>query len=216
MKSPILHLGIILVITISCSQEKKNTLKEEIKEIVSEFRHSEYHDFQPYFTANLATIIIDSTTAITMRCKDGRIKEESYFGKFTDDGIQIARKTFRFCKKHSIFSITNYPQFSIIETNLCDSTYAAIKRLNPNYIDPDAALYQVKNPYNAPYKYSIVILKRGSKLEEINQLEDKKLIPFQEGVYLYRSFINWDIDKFDLYECNDKALLKQLISKTNP
>ncbi|WP_430403089.1 hypothetical protein [Fluviicola sp.] len=216
MKSPILLLGIILIMTISCSHEKKNTSKEEIRQIVSEFRHSEYYSFLPYFSANLATIIIDSTAAITMRCKDGRIKEEPYFGKCSDDEIQIARKTFRFCKKHTIFSIINYPQFSIIETNLWDSTYAEIKRSNPDYIDPDAALYDVKNPYEAPYKYSIVLLNKECKLKEINQLKDEKLIPFQDGVYLYRSFIHWDIDQFDLYKCNDKTLLKKLILKTNP
>lgn len=206
VKIPIVRIQILILIIIgimisSCTREKKYKSEETLKKIVTEFKTSKYYSFEPYFRANLSTIVIDSTAAITIRCINNEIKEQQLFGKFNVDEIRIAKKTFNFCKKHNIYAINYYTQFSEIETNIYDSTFTEIKLLNPNYTDTDIAFYHVKDLEKAPYKFSVILLNKGVKIEEINSLKDKKLIPFERGVYLCRSFKNWDIDKFELLEC---------------
>lgn len=194
--------GVISVVLLSCGQNQKNNVRNQIQNIVSDFQNHTYYSFAPYFKAGMSTILIDSTKSLRLRCLDNTVKKEKLFGELNSEEVLNAKSTFDFCKKHEIFGIARYKKFSVIETNLWDSTYTQLIEANSNYNDPELALYAVKNLKTANYKYSIVVLDRGSELSEINQLKDLKLIYFQDGVYLYRSFKNWDINKFDLLKCN--------------
>lgn len=87
----------------------------------------------------------------------------------------------------------------MLTTNLWDSTYSQLLKLNPKYKIPRADFFDVKQPKSAHFKYSIIILNKGSELKDLNKFEDCELIYFQPGVYLYRSFVYWDVDEFCLF-----------------
>gem|GEM_PF-4049226 len=191
----------MIITLLSCKQSKVKNNIEEINAIVSDFQSSEYYDFAPYFKANLVRIVIDSTKIITVKCKGANLVIEPMYGKINTKEIVFTKKTFEFCKQHSIYGITKYDKFSIIETNLWDSTYTQLIQANSNYHDSDIGFYHVKDPGKAHYKYSIVILKKECKLNEINILKDIHLIKLHDNIYLYRSFMNWDIENFNLFKC---------------
>lgn len=201
MKFNIFICGILLIIFSSCNETKKNTSTRKLEAIASDFESSKYYDFASYFKANSSTIVIDSTKVLTVKCVEGELKLESMFGGINNDEMSIAKKTYAFCKRHEVYGVFQDEKYSIIETNVWDSSYTQLIAEDPDFSDSEIDLYQVKDLKNTPYKYSILILRPGYELDDIHEFKNVHLTQLDNNIYFYRSFKYWDIERFDMFEC---------------